>query len=320
MQWVESRMELIESYIAIRKVVLQSFSRPATAADASYEAEEDDNEDDEDEDVEDEDAGEEEDGEEEDDEDDTEVVVQPWRNNKPLGMPDYARIDYVAPPTAPSKPAAAGPKTSPPTKSKRSHSEINAPSSSNAWQNSEEEDEASSSSPPPAKKHKRGTGERPTSNDHLVAFEPINEKLVRSLDHSVKLPDSKTRVACPYPAPFDILAASQIKYQSLCHESAAKSGNGNRDRVAFTIFEDDQIIRHMLAVRLDASIPETERRFEVVSQRMAKDPRTPVPRSKMALKNMWCRVGRARSGFDERKAGNQDLEKVANRNPKYGKK
>lgn len=76
----------------------------------------------------------------------------------------------------------------------------------------------------------------------------------------------------------------------------------------------------MLAVRLDASIPETERRFEVVSQRMAKDPRTPVPRSKMALKNMWCRVGRARSGFDERKAGNQDLEKVANRNPKYGKK
>lgn len=296
MSWIDDRLEQIKYYIAIRERGVLPMSRPATPEDASYEADDDDDDDD----------------IEDNEDDDASETEEPVRNASGFpstggkGTPDYAGIDYSPPSIL--TPKVAAPRTGPRTTAKRVFSEI-----------SFDEDEPTPASPSP-KKQKRGTSERPSSNDDLSPLVTVDERLARSMDHSTKLPDANIRLACPYPAPYDILAASQMKYQSLYAEIQAKAGSGNRDRVAFTVYEDDQIIRHMLNIRLDASIPETEKRFEVISQRLAADPNTPVPRSKMALKNMWCRIGRARSGFDERKAGNQDLEKVANKNPKYAKR
>jgi len=130
-----------------------------------------------------------------------------------------------------------------------------------------------------------------------------NLALSYSIDHSKTNPSNDLRLKTPYPAPPDILSASHVKYISniaLANAKAAAGASDSSNRIPFTIYEDDQIIRHMLAVSKDASVPQTEERFAEVSRRLCGDG-AGVYRSGTAIKNMWCRVGRGRSGFDERK-------------------
>ncbi|KAK6366286.1 hypothetical protein LTS17_010792 [Exophiala oligosperma] len=87
----------------------------------------------------------------------------------------------------------------------------------------------------------------------------------------------------PYPAPERLVAASRSEPK------------GKKWR----LFEEESCIRHMLSIR-DEGILHGEDRFREAQRRMAhvdgiqKD-------AKYAVKNFWNRVGRARSGFDERK-------------------
>lgn len=145
-------------------------------------------------------------------------------------------------------------------------------------------------------------------------FVPPNMKLVRSIDHSRTNPSNDLRLKCPYPAPADIFTASQAKYLdnvTVHNQKVAAGASPESNRIPFTIFEDDAIIRHMLDVSKNPDIPATEQRFEVVSQRLIADG-MPAYRTKTAIKNMWCRVGRGRSGFDERKGVRKDSAHVVN--------
>jgi hypothetical protein len=87
----------------------------------------------------------------------------------------------------------------------------------------------------------------------------------------------------PYPAPANLVAASRLKPE------------GKKWR----LFEEESCIRHMLDIRNENQL-QGEARFAEAQRRMAsmdgikKD-------GKFAVKNFWNRVGRARSGFDERK-------------------
>lgn len=66
----------------------------------------------------------------------------------------------------------------------------------------------------------------------------------------------------------------------------------------------------MLEVSADPAVPKTEARFEEVGRRMEADGL--ARRSKTSIKNMWCRVGRGRSGFDERKGVRRDARFAVN--------
>lgn len=87
----------------------------------------------------------------------------------------------------------------------------------------------------------------------------------------------------PYPAPPNLVAASR------------QQPDGKKWR----LFEEESCIRHMLDIRNENQL-QGEARFAEAQRRMAamdgikKD-------GKFAIKNFWNRVGRARSGFDERK-------------------
>jgi hypothetical protein len=63
-------------------------------------------------------------------------------------------------------------------------------------------------------------------------------------------------------------------------------------------FEEDRAIDHMLDVR-DEDVLVGDSRFREVSERLDAEG---IDRGFFALKNFWNRVGRARSGFDERRA------------------
>jgi hypothetical protein len=86
-----------------------------------------------------------------------------------------------------------------------------------------------------------------------------------------------------YPAPADFLAASR-------KQEAGTKGS-------WRLFEEDRAIKHMLDVRDEARLA-GESRFEEVSARLRAEG---IERGFFAVKNYWNRVGRARSGFDERK-------------------
>ncbi|KIW20137.1 hypothetical protein PV08_00712 [Exophiala spinifera] len=95
------------------------------------------------------------------------------------------------------------------------------------------------------------------------------------------VPNDTTSI--PYPAPRNLVTASMSQQK------------GKKWR----LFEEESCIRHMLNIR-DEGVVQGEDRFREAQRRMAsvdgihKD-------AKYAVKNFWNRVGRARSGFDERK-------------------
>lgn len=150
---------------------------------------------------------------------------------------------------------------------------------------------------------------RPSSNDDLKPFIKPDLTLASSIDHSKANPTQCIRQHTPYPAPKAIYDASHVMYWTnfcVANEKAqakAKSSSGSEGAggaIPWTIWEDDLVIGHMLDIRLDESVPQSEERFHEVSRRMmAKDK---VHRSWTSIKNMWNRVGRARSGFDERRS------------------
>ena len=86
-----------------------------------------------------------------------------------------------------------------------------------------------------------------------------------------------------YPAPGDLLAASR-------KQDASTKGS-------WRLFEEDRAIKHMLDVRDEAQLA-GEFRFREVSRRLVAEG---IERGFFAVKNYWNRIGRARSGFDERK-------------------
>lgn len=145
-------------------------------------------------------------------------------------------------------------------------------------------------------------------------FIPPNLSLARSIDHSKTNPSNDIRLKTPYPAPADILSASHKRYLSniaIANAKAAAGASDSSNRIPFTIYEDDKIIAHMLAVSKDTSVPRTEERFAEVSRRLCGGGGA-VFRSGTAIKNMWCRVGRGRSGFDERKGVRRNTTHVVN--------
>lgn len=164
------------------------------------------------------------------------------------------------------------------------------------------------------------TGTTTTSNPNNTntttptPFIPPNLALTRSINHATTNPSNDIRLHTPYPAPPDILAASHKRYTHNIAAANAKAAAGASDssnRIPFTIYEDDQIIRHMLDVAKDPSVPQTEERFAEVSRRLCGDGGS-VFRSGTAIKNMWCRVGRGRSGYDERKGVRRNDTHVVN--------
>lgn len=158
---------------------------------------------------------------------------------------------------------------------------------------------------------------RPADNADLTPLIAPNMKLTTSIDHSQTNPTQSVRQHVPYPAPDWLRDASEEMYwknleaadqKVVAHRASTSSstedGNFKNGREAsvtipWTIFEDDLVIGHMLDIRVDPSVPETEARFAEVSKRLQNG--NNIWRTKTSIKNMWNRVGRARSGFDERR-------------------
>lgn len=170
------------------------------------------------------------------------------------------------------------------------------------------------SAPGPGKGTSHG---RPADNKDLTPFIKPDPKLTTSIDHSQTNPTQSVRQHVPYPAPAWIRDASEEMYwknleaadqkvvarrasvNSTTDEEGAKNGREANVTIPWTIFEDDLVIGHMLDIRIDATVPETEARFGEVSKRLLSQ--NNIYRTKTSIKNMWNRVGRARSGFDERR-------------------
>lgn len=150
------------------------------------------------------------------------------------------------------------------------------------------------------RKARKDKKERPVDNNDLEPHIKPDLLIARKFRHASQDPSMDIRQIVPYPAPVDILEASQQRYfENLEAATENIKKGGKADKIPWTVWEDDLIIEHMLDIRLDASIPETEARFEEVSERLRAV--NNVHRTKVSIKNMWNRVGRARSGFDERK-------------------
>jgi hypothetical protein len=98
-------------------------------------------------------------------------------------------------------------------------------------------------------------------------------------------------LSVPYPAPDKWLAKERGK----------PTGTGRK----WTFDEQDIAIGYMYKMRDDPQMPKTERRFEEVSRLMMEEHK--IERSKNSVKNMWNRIGRARSKYDERKNKNAPL-------------
>ncbi|KAK5071130.1 hypothetical protein LTS08_000234 [Lithohypha guttulata] len=169
------------------------------------------------------------------------------------------------------------------------------------------------SSSSPSNKENHPNPHLPTNPDELQDFVEPDFDLAYSIDHTTTNPDTKHRLAVPYPAPQSLLNASKRKYADNVRESHRLAAQGvpeKQRRIPWTIFEDDQVIKHMLEIKDDPTVPKTEARFEEVARRMENDGLE--PRSKTAVKNMWCRVGRGRSGYDERKGVRRDARFAVN--------
>lgn len=152
-----------------------------------------------------------------------------------------------------------------------------------------------------------------TEDKDLQVFIEPDLNITYSINHTTTNPDTRHRLATPYPAPKDILLASRQRYSHVVAEARRLEALGieeRKRRVPWTIFEDDQVIKYMLEIRLDES-KKGEARFEEIARRMEADGLE--PRSKTAIKNMWCRVGRGRSGYDERKGMRRDARFVVNK-------
>ena len=111
-------------------------------------------------------------------------------------------------------------------------------------------------------------GDSPKSNSSQISSWPTEEDL-----------------GVPYPTPDEKLQA----------EVGMIRGNGHK----WTFEEQDLAIGYMYNMRDDPNMPKTEERFHEVSRRMKQE--YGYERSKNSVKNMWNRIGRHRSGFDERK-------------------
>lgn len=95
----------------------------------------------------------------------------------------------------------------------------------------------------------------------------------------------------PFPAP--------DKY--LDREAGLNRGKGYK----WTFHEQDLAIEAMFMVRNDPTVPRTEKRFEKISRILME--RNGIERSKDSVKNMWNRIGRHRSKYDERKTKSSQL-------------
>ena len=158
--------------------------------------------------------------------------------------------------------------------------------------------------------HQTSSTSEPTVLQNFI--EP-NLSHAYSINHSTTNPDSSHRLATPYPAPHDILLSSRKMYASNIAKITLLKAQGvseEQRRLPWTVFEDDQVIKYMLEIKDDPKIPKTEARFAEIAKRMEVDGFE--PRSKTSIKNMWCRIGRGRSGFDERKGVRRDPKFVVN--------
>lgn len=145
----------------------------------------------------------------------------------------------------------------------------------------------------------------------LPPLSPAKPGLYDSIDHSTQNPSNEIRAYCPYPAPPEILTASKTmvdKNMESFLEKQEAGRNPSTNRIPWTVYEDDLIIKTMLEIRTDATVPQTEARFDVCIERIDWKAHGLFPRTHQGIKNMWCRVGRTRSGYDERKGFNQKPE------------
>lgn len=157
-------------------------------------------------------------------------------------------------------------------------------------------------------------GSQDTDSNARKGFVEPDLNIAYAIDHATTNPDNSHRLATPYPAPQDILIASRSMYAAnVARITQLKAQNVPEEqrRLPWTIFEDDQVIKYMLEVNNDPSIKKTEARFVEIARRMEADGLE--PRSKISIKNMWCRIGRGRSGFDERKGVRRDPRFAVNK-------
>lgn len=177
--------------------------------------------------------------------------------------------------------------------------------------------------PPPivaGQKRKRELPSQLEPADWLPPLSPARPVLYNSIDHSIVNPSNEIRAYCVYPAPPHVLAASKVMLDTNMANFQAKlmaGRNPSTNRIPWTIYEDDLVIKEMLKIRTDPTVPQTEKRFDVCIERVDWEAHGLFPRTHQGVKNMWCRVGRNRSGYDERKGFNQKPEH--NRNGWRGK-
>jgi hypothetical protein len=107
-------------------------------------------------------------------------------------------------------------------------------------------------------------------------------------------PGSKSSKSDTWPTEED----KRVPYPAPQHYRDQEVGLPRGDRRRWTFEEQDMAIEHMLRLDKDTSCPRTEVRWEYISNHLIEHG---INRTPTAVKNMWNRIGRARSGLDERK-------------------
>lgn len=111
-------------------------------------------------------------------------------------------------------------------------------------------------------------------------------------------PEDNETEFLPFPAPAELVSKSR------------KEPPGKKWR----LFEEESCINHMIDIR-EEDVLTGEARFAEAQRRMLQIDGIDKP-GKFAIKNFWNRVGRARSGFDERKNKNAPLATSQQKQPR----
>ena len=107
-------------------------------------------------------------------------------------------------------------------------------------------------------------------------------------------PGSKSSKSDTWPTEED----KRVAYPAPQHYRDQEVGLPRGDRRRWTFEEQDMAIEHMFRLDKDPNCPRTEVRWTYISNHLIEHG---INRTPTAVKNMWNRIGRARSGLDERK-------------------
>ena len=145
----------------------------------------------------------------------------------------------------------------------------------------------------PAEQQQEHDSSENAPNSHDTISQPI-------VDHNGESPRCTSSESTPEPTEEDLKVPYPAPQSYLDLEANLPRGKN----LKWTFEEQDIAIAHMFALVSDPTFPQTELRFADTSRHLKAHG---IDRTKCSVKNMWNRIGRHRSGLDERKKKSEIL-------------